>query len=299
MTQLYVGNLSAEGDEKAIRMLFEEFGPVREVLMKNGYSFVEFESPFCADEAMRKLNGTSIDRVGHSMIIELSHQQRRKVQHVTYVDTINSMRTTRKSSLGLSAQQSKNDTDFPLSILIPSDMVGVIFGKDRTTIGRITKTRVDVHRRENLGTDEEAITIIGPAECCTEACYQIMKIMQNELLTTNRMMESGKFHEPPPVVPLKILAHNELVGRVIGKGGSTLKIIMAESETKITISKLKDLAASNTERTITILGTINSYKKAESLISAKLRASYESDMAQFIPVSKTNKSVVSLLLSGI
>ena len=25
-----------------------------------------------------------------------------------------------------------------------------------------------------------------------------------------------KFHEPLPVVPLKVLAHNELVGRVIG-----------------------------------------------------------------------------------
>ena len=46
-----------------------------------------------------------------------------------------------------------------------------------------------------------------------------------------------KFHEPLPVVPLKVLAHNELVGRVIGKGGNTLKRIMSESGTKITISK--------------------------------------------------------------
>ena len=28
-----------------------------------------------------------------------------------------------------------------------------------------------------------------------------------------------KFHEPLPVVPLKVLAHNELVGRVIGEEG--------------------------------------------------------------------------------
>lgn len=32
-----------------------------------------------------------------------------------------------------------------------------------------------------------------------------------------------KFHEPLPVVPLKILAHNELVGRVIGKVTLTVK----------------------------------------------------------------------------
>ena len=55
-----------------------------------------------------------------------------------------------------------------------------------------------------------------------------------------------------------------------------------------TPSRLKDLTAFNMERTITILGTIDNCKKAESLISAKLRASYESDMAQFIPVSKYN-----------
>ena len=57
MTQLYVGNLSAEGDEKAIRALFGKYGQVREVLMKNGYAFVEFENPMAAEEAMRELNG--------------------------------------------------------------------------------------------------------------------------------------------------------------------------------------------------------------------------------------------------
>ncbi len=61
---------------------------------------------------------------------------------------------------------------------------------------------------------------------------------------------------------------------------------MVESDTKITISKLKELTAFNMERTITILGTIDNCKKAESLISAILRASYESDMSQLIPASE-------------
>ena len=59
MTQLYVGNLSAEGDEKAIRALFGKYGAVREVLMKNGYAFVEFDSQIAAEDAMRELNGRS------------------------------------------------------------------------------------------------------------------------------------------------------------------------------------------------------------------------------------------------
>ena len=43
-------------------------------------------------------------------------------------------------------------------ILVPSDMVGAIIGKDGATIRMITqltKARVDVHRRENLGTAEK------------------------------------------------------------------------------------------------------------------------------------------------
>ena len=70
-------------------------------------------------------------------------------------------------------------------------------------------------------------------------------------------------------MPLKVLVHNKLIGHVIGKGGNTLKHIMVESDTKITISKLKELTAFNMERTITILSTIDNCKKAESLISAK------------------------------
>ena len=51
------------------------------------------------------------------------------------------------------------------------------------------------------------------------------------------------------------------------------------------------------ERTITILGTIDNCKKAESLISAKLRASYESDMSQFMLSIVRNAPSLSLSLS--
>ena len=49
--------------------------------------------------------------------------------------------------------------------------------------------------------------------------------------------------------------------------------------------RIKDLNDTNPERTITVLGSLENCKHAESMISLKLRASYESDMAQFIPVS--------------
>ena len=103
-------------------------------------------------------------------------------------------------------------------------------------------------------------------------------------------------------ISLKILAHNNLIGRIIGKGGSTIKRVMLETETKITVSRynhfsnysykgilitqflllancsLNDVSSFNMERVITIKGTIENMSRAEGMISAKLRQSYESDL---------------------
>lgn len=75
-----------------------------------------------------------------------------------------------------------------------------------------------------------------------------------------------------------MLAHNNLIGRIIGKGGNTIKRIMQETDTKITVSSINDINSFNLERIITVKGTIENMAKAESQISAKLRQSYENDL---------------------
>ena len=97
---------------------------------------------------------------------------------------------------------------------------------------------MDVHRRENIRGLEKAITIIGTPEACTEAAYQIGLIIQKEIIASSNLDIMFGESDTLPTIPLKILAHNELVGRVIGKNGQTLKKIMTETETKIIISKL-------------------------------------------------------------
>ena len=69
------------------------------------------------------------------------------------------------------------------------------------------RARVDVHRKENVGSIEKAITIYGQPENCTAASQQILRVMQEEAKNTGK----------PEDLPLKILAHNNLVGRIIGK----------------------------------------------------------------------------------
>uniref|UniRef100_A0A8C6Y5N8 Insulin like growth factor 2 mRNA binding protein 2 n=1 Tax=Naja naja TaxID=35670 RepID=A0A8C6Y5N8_NAJNA len=161
--------------------------------------------------------------------------------------------------------------DFPLRILVPTQFVGAIIGKEGLTIKNLTKqtqSKVDIHRKENAGAAEKPITIHATPEGCSEACRMILDIMQKEAEETKSAEE----------IPLKILAHNSLVGRLIGKEGRNLKKIEQDTGTKITISPLQDLTIYNPERTITVKGTIEACTNAEVEIMNKLREAYENDM---------------------
>lgn len=162
--------------------------------------------------------------------------------------------------------------DFPLRMLVPTQFVGAIIGKEGLTIKNITKqtqSKVDIHRKENAGAAEKPITIHSTPEGCSATCRMIMDIMQKEA-------DDTKVTED---IPLKILAHNSLVGRLIGKEGRNLKKIEEETETKITISSLQDLTIYNPERTIIVKGSIEACCRAEVEIMRKLREAYENDTA--------------------
>ncbi|XP_028635522.1 insulin-like growth factor 2 mRNA-binding protein 2 isoform X3 [Grammomys surdaster] len=169
-----------------------------------------------------------------------------------------------------SSSQSRQ-IDFPLRILVPTQFVGAIIGKEGLTIKNITKqtqSRVDIHRKENSGAAEKPVTIHATPEGTSEACRMILEIMQKEADDTKLAEE----------VPLKILAHNGFVGRLIGKEGRNLKKIEHETGTKITISSLQDLSIYNPERTITVKGPIEACASAEREIMRKLREAFENDM---------------------
>ena len=170
---------------------------------------------------------------------------------------------------------SKRPVDFPLRLLVQSDMVGAIIGRGGQTIRQITqdsRARVDVHRRENVGSLEKAITIYGQPENCSTACNQIMRVMIDEAKSTGK----------PEDMPLKILAHNNLVGRIIGKQGVTIKKIMSDTDTRIAVSSINEINSYNVERVITITGELSNIARAESEISAKLRAAYEGDVNNMV-----------------
>ena len=106
------------------------------------------------------------------------------------------------------------------------------------------------------------------------------QVMQEEAKSTGKAVED----EPPS---LKILAHNNLIGRIIGKQGATIKKVMEETGTKITVSSINDISSFNMERIITISGEIDLISRAEAEISSKLRVAYENDI-QAMAVSRDN-----------
>lgn len=180
-------------------------------------------------------------------------------------------------------------------ILVLKDLVGAIIGRGGNTIKQITQdtnARVDVHRKESSTANENVIVIYGNPESCSQACRRILEVMQQEAKSLNR----------PDEVQLKILASNNLIGRIIGKGGNTIKRIMQESDTKIAVSRqvkhcypggplflillLSSFSANfapqlNLERIITISGQLENMCKAEVMISQKLRHCFESDCIHY------------------
>ncbi|XP_053774155.1 insulin-like growth factor 2 mRNA-binding protein 2 isoform X4 [Desmodus rotundus] len=197
----------------------------------------------------------------------------------------------------LSGHQFENYS-FKISYIPDEEFVGAIIGKEGLTIKNITKqtqSRVDIHRKENSGAAEKPVTIHATPEGTSEACRMILEIMQKEadetklslnisshsLLACKISAEKSTDNMETPraeEIPLKILAHNGLVGRLIGKEGRNLKKIEHETGTKITISSLQDLSIYNPERTITVKGTVEACAHAEVEIMKKLREAFENDM---------------------
>jgi len=67
-TRVYIGRLPYQVRERDIERFFKSYGRIREILLKNGYGFVEFDDYRDADDAVYELNGKEL--CGERVIIE-------------------------------------------------------------------------------------------------------------------------------------------------------------------------------------------------------------------------------------
>ncbi|XP_058383199.1 insulin-like growth factor 2 mRNA-binding protein 3 isoform X4 [Diceros bicornis minor] len=233
---------------------------------------VTYSSKDQARQALDKLNGFQLEnfvlKVGY--IPDEMAAQQNPPQQPRGRRGFGHRGSSRQGSPGSGSKQ--KPCDLPLRLLVPTQFVGAIIGKEGATIRNITKqtqSKIDVHRKENAGAAEKSITILSTPEGTSAACKSILEIMHKEA-------QDIKFTEE---IPLKILAHNNFVGRLIGKEGRNLKKIEQDTDTKITISPLQELTLYNPERTITVKGNVETCAKAEEEIMKKIRESYENDIA--------------------
>ena len=76
--------------------------------------------------------------------------------------------------------------------------------------------------------------------------------------------------------PLKVLAHNDYIGRIIGKQGNIINTIKKETDTSVTVSSINDMSM-NVERVITVKGELESMIKALEIIHSKVKSAFEND----------------------
>lgn len=163
--------------------------------------------------------------------------------------------------------------DVPVRILVPSESVGAIIGKGGQTIRQLTqqtRAKVDVYRGDPMAPttalQEKVITIRGQPENCINACREILKVMKIDAES------KGK----PSDTPLKVLAHNDYIGRIIGKQGNIINTIKKETETSVTVSSINDMSM-NVERVITVKGDLENMIKALEIIHSKVKSAFEND----------------------
>ncbi|XP_078660587.1 serine/arginine-rich splicing factor 6-like [Branchiostoma floridae x Branchiostoma belcheri] len=67
-TRVYVGRLPYSAREKDVERFFRGYGRIREINLKNGFGFVEFDDYRDADDAVYELNGKEV--LGERVVIE-------------------------------------------------------------------------------------------------------------------------------------------------------------------------------------------------------------------------------------
>ncbi|XP_050674340.1 serine-arginine protein 55 isoform X6 [Leptidea sinapis] len=67
-SRVYVGGLPFGVRERDLEKFFKGFGKIRDILIKNGYGFVEFEDYRDADDAVYELNGKEL--LGERVVVE-------------------------------------------------------------------------------------------------------------------------------------------------------------------------------------------------------------------------------------
>ncbi|CAO3616465.1 unnamed protein product [Cunninghamella blakesleeana] len=72
--RVYIGNLARDASRSNLKDMFDPFGRILDLTVKNGFGFVEFNSKLDADEAVRECHGKKI--CGQRIVVEIAMKRR-------------------------------------------------------------------------------------------------------------------------------------------------------------------------------------------------------------------------------
>ena len=194
-------------------------------------------------------------------------------------------------------------------ITIPADAAGGIIGKGGNTMRGImenSKTAIVVSPKEEAAqTRERIITLSGSVIACIRATLMILDKLIEDTENSSYTFPGTKYGTLPrddtessprdnarksstaskadndskqyasttlsTTTNIQMAIENTLIGSILGKQGSTLKELMAETETTISVSSKGEYLDGTTKRLVTISGSAKNAKLAQMKINKILK----------------------------
>ncbi|KAJ6842720.1 protein BTR1-like [Iris pallida] len=153
-----------------------------------------------------------------------------------------------------------------LRFLVSNTAAGCIIGKGGATINEFqtqSGARIQLSRSQEFfpGTSDRIIMISGGFDEIVKAMEMILEKLLSEAEESNDVDSRSK---------VRLIVPNSSCGCIIGKGGSTIKSFIEESQADIKISPQDHNYVGLNDRLVTVIGTLDEQMRAIYLILTKL-----------------------------
>ncbi|PON43632.1 Polyribonucleotide nucleotidyltransferase [Parasponia andersonii] len=155
-----------------------------------------------------------------------------------------------------------------IRFLVSNAAAGSVIGKGGATITEFQSTsgaRIQLSRNHEFfpGTTDRIIMISG-------AIYEVLKAMELVLAKLLTEFTAEESNDVDPRTKVRLVVPNSSCGGIIGKGGSTIKSFIEESQAGIKISPQDNNYLGLNDRLVTLTGTLDELMRAIDLILSKL-----------------------------
>lgn len=206
-----------------------------------------------------------MDSTSHDEYAASSPEETRDVAHKrsSYDDNNDNPRSPRASR---DEYGDDKDKATQIRFLVSNTAAGCIIGKGGSTINEFQSesgARIQLSRTQEYfpGTSDRIIMVSGKYNDVLKAMELILEKLLNEAEESSDVESRSK---------VRLVVPNSSCGGIIGKGGSTIKLFIEESQADIKISPQEQNYVGVNDRLVTVIGTFDQQMSAISLILSKL-----------------------------